>query len=78
MKRRKYFSFIEKAAKFKEEWGGPVALVAEDEADFAGVERLRMQPERLVGDDEDGVVGAPTERVHEAAQVAVDLGLAAA
>ena len=37
-----------------------------------------MQSERLVGDDEDGVDGSPTEGVHESVEVAVDIALAAA
>ena len=39
---------------------------------------LRVQPERLVGDDEDGVDGPPTEGVHESVEVAIDVALAAA
>ena len=37
-----------------------------------------MEPERLVGDDEDGVDGPPAEGVHESDEVAVDVALAAA
>ena len=37
-----------------------------------------MEPERLVGDDEDGVDGPPAEGVHEADEVAVNVALAAA
>ena len=39
---------------------------------------LRVKPERLVGDDEDGVDGPPTEGVHESVEVAIDVALAAA
>ena len=39
---------------------------------------LRVQPERLVRDDEDGVNGPPTEGVHESVEVAIDVALAAA
>ena len=39
---------------------------------------LRVQPERLVGDDEDGVDWPPTEGVHESVEVAIDVALAAA
>ena len=37
-----------------------------------------MEPERLVGDNEDGIDGSPTEGVHESDEVAVDVALAAA
>ena len=42
------------------------------------IQDLGVQPERLVGNDEDGVDGSAAERVHEPREAPVDLALAAA